>query len=105
MNNRSGYELTAVMLVLIGVFNAADYYFTETLAALGGQELNPLTAPLINTPYFAVLKLIVIPLLLLFIWLVRKKINPKRLQIYTFVLFLCYFSLMLYFGALFGFLV
>ena len=92
------------MLILTAVFNILDYYFTIVVTALGGRELNPLAAPFVNSWVFSVFKLIIVPLLLGLVWKLRYKVNVLRLQVYTFVVFACYLALMLYYGAIFGFL-
>lgn len=67
-----------VLLVLIGVLAVLDFAATEPLVVYEGHsEWNPLMRRLVGTPYFAVYKLLAIPLGLVFIWLVRQRIVPK----------------------------
>lgn len=94
--HRDRFSFLALLLILLGIFNVGDYYFTLKAAAIGYQELNPLISPIIGTLYFPMVKLIIIPLLLLIIWLLRFKVHCIRLHIYVLLLFFSYFTLILY---------
>ena len=89
------------ILILIALFNAGDFFSTQDLVAFGDHsEWNPLMRGLVGTPYFAVYKLILIPVGLLFLWSVRKFVVPKYMG---FVRLACgvYALLMLYTWAVF----
>ncbi len=60
-----------VALIGIGIFNFADYFLTLRALSLGIPEGNPYMDALIGTPWFAVVKLIVVPAGLYRIWMVR----------------------------------
>lgn len=98
---RSRYKNLFVLLVLIGIFNFVDFWATQDLVVFGGHsEWNPLMQGLVGTPYFALYKLVLIPAGLLFLWLVRKSLVPKYMNL---VRFTCgiYALLMLYTWAVF----
>lgn len=64
------------LLVYIGCFNLLDFLATRSLVVHGDHvEGNPLMGVLISTPYFALYKLVAIPLGLIFLWLARKYID------------------------------
>lgn len=72
------YKLLAILLFFIAVFSAVDYFATHSLVVYGEHgEGNPLMRALVGTPYFALYKLGVIPLGLLFLWFVRRTVVPK----------------------------
>lgn len=52
-------------LVALAVFNVADYFFTLWALERGFIEANPFMDAIINTPWFAVIKLGIIPCALL----------------------------------------
>ncbi len=74
------------MLVSIALFNLFDYFATQNLVTFGvHEEWNPLMRTLVGTPYFAVFKLVLIPLGLLFLWSVRRIVVSKYLGLVRFV--------------------
>ena len=89
------------ILVFLALFNIVDFFATQNLVAFGDHtEWYPLMAGLVGTPYFALYKLVLIPIGLLFLWLVRKAVVPKYmglvrlvcgiyalLMVYTWVVF------------------
>ena len=84
------------LLLLIGLFNVLDFFASLNLIVRGVyQEGNPLLAGLVDTAYFALLKLVLIPLALAFLWRVRHIVVPKYLRL---VQLTCgiYTALMLY---------
>ena len=90
-----------VVLALIFFFNTVDYFATLDLVAHGEHgEWNPLMRALIGTPYFALYKLVLIPIGLLLLWLTRRHVVPKYLR---FVWATCglYALLMVYTWAVF----
>lgn len=95
MCRRSEYRLAAVFLILTGILNIFDYFYTNIVIAAGAQELNPFMAPLIGTRYFALVKLALVPGLLLLVWLLRSRVAPSCLSLYSFMLFLCYLILII----------
>jgi len=93
-------SLLKVLLFGIALFNAADYYMTTLTLNMGYRELNPLIDIIVHTPYFALLKIVVIPALLYFVWLQRYRIGA-RILVYAWGAFLPYFFLMIYFKLIF----
>lgn len=63
------------LLIGIAVFNFADYFLTLRAISLGIQEGNPYMAPLIGTPWFTVVKLLIVPLGLYRIYNLRRGIG------------------------------
>ncbi len=63
------------ILGAIAVFNFADYFLTLRAISLGIEEGNPYMAALIGTPWFAVVKLLVVPLGLYRIYTLRRDIG------------------------------
>jgi hypothetical protein len=62
------------LLIALAVMNAVDYAFTvRAIRVLGVPEANPLISVSLGTPLFAVIKLIVIPLLCYLLWRSRHK--------------------------------
>jgi len=86
------------LLVGVTVFNLLDYLLTLFFLQAGFRELNPIISPLVHTPYFPFLKLVIIPLLLCFIWRVRQSLNGRRIMFYARILFGAYLLLMVYFS-------
>ncbi|EEG78443.1 DUF5658 family protein [Dethiobacter alkaliphilus] len=97
-NNR--FRLIGLMLICVAFFNAADYFLTLHALSLGFREGNPVMALIVDTAYFPKVKLIIVPLLLLFLWLVRVRVG-RRLFGYVSVIFAAYSLLMVYYGFLF----
>lgn len=85
-------------LLMIGIFafNKVDFMLTLDALELGFREANPLLAPLVGTPAFALVKLLGVPVLLLVVWRLRHQVGD-RLAGYMAVPFGAYFSLMIYF--------
>lgn len=87
-------------LQLIGVcaFNIADYFLTIQAMENGCREANPIVGPMLGTFQFPLAKLIVVPLLLIFIWKMRDRMGTA-LATFAWVPFMGYFSLMVYYRA------
>lgn len=83
-------------LILIGIFNILDYYFTLRALAAGFKELNPLINAVVNTLYFPLIKLVVIPLLLVLIWCLHSRINQERFSFYVRLMFFAYLGVLVY---------
>lgn len=84
------------LLTLIGLFNVLDFFATLDLIVHGMyQEANPLLRGIMGTPYLALVKLVLIPLSLAFLWRVRQIIVPKYLRLVQFT-FGVYAALMVY---------
>lgn len=66
---------TTYILAAIAVFNFADYFLTLRAISIGIEEGNPYMAALIGTPWFAVVKLFVVPLGLYRIYTLRRQIG------------------------------
>ena len=90
-----------IWLLLIGIaaFNKVDYMMTLQFLRQGFYEANPFLAPLVGTIFFPALKLIAVPLLLLYLWRMRHQIGRKLVS-YLWVPFLSYSTLMIYFRIL-----
>ncbi|MFO8059804.1 MAG: DUF5658 family protein [Bacillota bacterium] len=87
------------VLVLVGAFNALDYFLTLRALNLGFEEANPIVAAIIGTPFFPVVKLVAVPLCLWLMWLLRRRTRPGVLRL-VWVAFSVYVLLMLYHGLL-----
>ena len=72
------YALLALMLFGIGIFNITDYYFTLEAISLGAHEGNPIMDAILHTPFFPIVKLLLVPGLLVFIWVIRSRIERLR---------------------------
>lgn len=91
-----------IWLLLFGIaaFNIADYFLTLYALKNGFREGNLFVDLIVDTVLFAKLKLLIVPLLLVFIW-VRSKYVGNRLYLYVWIAFLAYLFLMLYYALLF----
>ena len=94
--SRSDQGILQALLYGVAVFNIADYFFTNLALSMGYRELNPFIDMIVGTVYFPLLKLVVIPLLLYFVWSQRCKVG-SRVLLYAWVAFLVYLGLMFYF--------
>ncbi len=85
-------------LLLMGIFafNKVDFLLTLDALEMGFREANPFLVPLVGTPAFPLVKLLVVPLLLLLVWSIRHRVGDRLVR-YMAVPFGAYFSLMLYF--------
>ncbi len=93
------HSSTLLFLLLgIGLFNIADYFFTVQALSLGARELNPVVDAIVYTPLFSVAKLILIPALLVFIWTARHKIHTRKNMIMLLIwgVFVSYFAVTVY---------
>jgi hypothetical protein len=93
-------KLLGLLLLGTGIFNAADYFVTLIALERGFSEANPVMSVIVHTVYFVKLKLVVIPLLLVLVWVGRRRVG-HRLYYYAWGLFASYGSLMIYFIWLF----
>lgn len=96
MNKR----LLCLLLAGTGIFNICDYFLTVHVVGEGHGELNPVVNLMLNTKLFPVVKLVLIPAALLAIWLLRSRAG-KRLLLYSWVMFISYSFLMVYFVVIF----
>ena len=94
------YRFLWWMLFSVALFNVADYFLTLHALSMGFREGNPVMALIVDTVYFPKVKLVLVPLLLLFLWSVRERIG-RRLYGYVGVIFVAYSLLMVYYGWLF----
>lgn len=95
---RGGVHVHKLRLALIAlaVFNVMDYLFTRWCLNRGFVEANPLMVPIVDTPWFFVIKVVLVPLALYAIWCVRGEIRQVAGAFIN--LALCVYSaLMLYF--------
>ena len=67
------------MLYAVALFNVADYFLTLAAVSKGAAEGNPVMDAILHTPWFPVLKLVAVPLALLWIWRVRRRVRPAFL--------------------------
>lgn len=88
-----------ILLVTIGLCNVADFVLTLRAVPLGARELNPLMSAILDTPWFPLYKLGVVPVLLLALWLVRERMG-RRLMPYVYLVSVAYLGLMAYHGVL-----
>ncbi len=66
------------LLFLIGLLNVIDFLATQDLVVDGEHlEGNPVMRGLVGTSYFAVYKLVLIPLGLVLLWKVKDVVVPK----------------------------
>ena len=93
-------RLLWLLLFGVGVFNVADFFLTLYAIKHGFREANPIIDLIVDTVYFAKIKLLLVPLLLLLLWLGRKQFG-HRLYYYVWFIFLIYTCLMLYYVWLF----
>lgn len=84
------------LLIGIAAFNVADYLFTSLALGLGFRELNPVMDLVVHTPYFRLIKVVLIPLMLYYIWR-QRHLAGQRVLAYTWIAFLAYLALMVYF--------
>ena len=68
-----------IALWCIGIFNVLDYAFTmRAIYILGVPEANPAMDAALGTPWFATVKLLLVPLGLYFIWRVRNRVRLAK---------------------------
>ncbi len=79
------YRSLAWLLLFIGIFNCLDFLATQHLVVYGQHsEWNPLMRPLVGTGFFALYKLVAVPLGLFLLWLVRRSLVPKFMGLISF---------------------
>lgn len=76
------------MLIAISVFNVADYISTLIAISNGVPEGNPVMDAVIGTPWFPVIKLVLVPAGLYLIWRCRGRV--RRVVYYAGVAFAAY---------------
>jgi len=94
-------RLLFLQLLGIGVFNIVDYLLTFEFLALGFYEANPILAPMIGTYEFPVVKLMLVPLVLVALWQHKDRIGNVLIKL-SWIPFVSYFSLMVYYRFLIG---
>lgn len=94
------HKLLGKMLIGVGVFNVLDYFLTLYALDQGFREGNPVMNIIINTAYFSIVKLLIVPLCLIFLWHIRNKVG-FRIYYYVSVVFFAYMSLAIYYTWLF----
>jgi hypothetical protein len=88
--------LLKYLLIGTGVFNVADYLLTMLALNMGYREANPIMKLIIDTKFFPIVKILIVPLLLYSIWARRHKVGP-RILFYSGLVFGAYLVLMVYF--------
>ena len=88
-------RLLWLQLIGIAAFNKVDYLMTLEALERGYKEANPLLASMVGTFQFPLVKLLLVPLLLIFMWQMRHRIG-KSLVTLTWVPFVAYSSVVLY---------
>lgn len=89
-------RLFRLQIIGVSAFNAVDYFLTLEALENGYSEANPILAPMIGSFEFPLVKLVLVPLLLIFIWQKRNRVG-KPLVTMTWIPFMSYFSLMVYY--------
>jgi len=89
-----------LLLLGVGVFNVTDFFLTLYALQKGFIEANPVMDLIVDTIFFPKVKLVVVPLLLFYLWLQRKRVG-SRLYIYVWFIFVVYMFLMFYYAWLF----
>ena len=85
MRSQAHCRVLLWLLIILCILNILDFLATTSLVVNGEHlEFNPFMNLLLDTPYFALYKLVFIPLCLLFLWLVRKAVVPKYLGLVKF---------------------
>ena len=93
--------ILCILLVAIGVFNVADYFFTDILVVQGGHfELNPLMRRIVYTPYFFLYKMVLVPCALWLLWRVRRVVFGRLMSL-VWLTFFVYLGLMVYIRVVF----
>lgn len=91
-------RLLRLLLYGIAAFNKADYFLTLDALDRGFKEANPLLAPMVGTYQFHLVKLMLVPLLLIFLWQMRHRIGASLVKL-AWIPFIGYLTLMLYYRA------
>ena len=89
-------RILRVLLFGVAVFNVADYLLTLLALHIGYREFNPLMDIIVHTYLFPIVKLVVVPIALYFVWSQRNKVGG-RILIYAWLAFVIYLLLMIYF--------
>ena len=92
-------RLLACLLASVALFNVADYAFTlRAVYILQKPEANPLINAALGTPWFAVVKVLLVPLACWLIWHSRRRWRKAKPLIHAgvLVLFVAYGWLTLY---------
>ena len=100
MKKREDPTLLWLLLLGVGVFNVMDFFLTLYALERGFVEANPVMDLIVDTVYFPKVKLIVVPLLLSYLWLQRKRVG-SRIYVYVWLAFVAYMFLMFYYAWLF----
>lgn len=92
-------------LIIITILNIVDYTVTQYILNRGGKEANIFLQPLVNTILFPILKIIIIPITIFFVWQNKDIILRKKyIQILLNIVFFAYIFLIIYYiiGFLLG---
>jgi len=89
-------RILRVLLFGVAVFNVADYLLTLLALHMGYREFNPFIDIIVDTHFFPLVKLVVVPSALYFVWSQRNKVGG-RILIYAWLAFAIYLLLMFYF--------
>ena len=81
-----------IMLLSVWLFNSIDYVSTKIAIANGVPEGNAAMDAIIGTAWFPIVKLVLVPLGLYFVWMMRGKIR-RPVLLAVGVPFVAYFLL------------
>ncbi|MEW5922008.1 MAG: DUF5658 family protein [Bacillota bacterium] len=93
---KSQDRILGFLLSSIAIFNSVDYLLTVMALKNGFRELNPVMNAIVFTPYFPLVKLVIVPFLLYIIWRMRSR-TGRRIMLYAWATFSVYLFLMVYF--------
>ena len=81
----------AILLFNIALLSIIDYLFTIRAVSRGLKEFNPVMDPILHTPLFPLIKVVFVPLALLWAWLNHDRWQHNRLiNLGIWILFLVY---------------
>ncbi|HBX22288.1 MAG TPA: hypothetical protein DEF34_01435 [Desulfotomaculum sp.] len=84
----------AILLFNIALLSIIDYLYTLRAVSRGLKEYNPVMDPILHTPLFPLIKVVFVPLALLWAWINRDKWQHNWLiNLSLWILFLVYMAL------------
>ncbi len=79
-----------ILLLLVLLLNIGDYFLTNFALSIRFEEGNPFLAGIVDTFWFPVIKLLVVPALILLAMSLGSRISHRRFAIYSAIAFLLY---------------